>query len=305
MRLRSVPLRLRGSPIIWGFHDVPDREWFERCVEDILSAWKVVPLTEIAAKPRRRRVCAITFDDGLRSVFDVAAPILEAHRVPYTVFVCTEVLVGGPVPWFLRLERVIDRAGVDAVRRRWGLLDQRFREKHDVIIAMKQIPLSLILAGLDELEEEHRVQPPNAEALFASVHELRAMAKADATIGSHTHRHATLSVLEPKEQRLEIEESLTGIEALFGVRAREFAYPNGTPIDFDASTIALLRAAGVHCAVTTTQRHVRSMDDPLVLPRIGLSTGDSYVRRVLKTVVPSVSTTNARERALRSRVGTT
>jgi peptidoglycan/xylan/chitin deacetylase (PgdA/CDA1 family) len=300
--LRRIPMRIRQSPVIWGFHDVPDSAWFERCVRDIVSSWQVLPLMAFGSGGRRPGTCAITFDDGLRSVVDVAAPILDAYELPYTIFVCTDVLSGGPVPWFLRVSRLIDSVGMNVVRGQWSLVDRRFRSKHDIIVGMKQIPISSILAGLDELERRHDVRPPEGAALFASVTELRRLATSNATIGSHTHRHATLSVLPTDEQRREIEVSVERIKALFGTPPREFAYPNGTPIDFDTTTVALVRQAGLEVAVTTTQRHLRSQDDPLALPRIGLTSGDSYPRRVAKVLVPSASTTNARERALRSRV---
>jgi uncharacterized protein YbjT (DUF2867 family) len=70
-------LRLRSAPIIWVFHDVADALWFERCIDEIASAREVLPLAEVARMPRSRKACAITFDDGLRSVLDVARPVLS------------------------------------------------------------------------------------------------------------------------------------------------------------------------------------------------------------------------------------
>jgi peptidoglycan/xylan/chitin deacetylase (PgdA/CDA1 family) len=48
-----------------------------------------------------RRTVAVTFDDGLASVFDLALPVLEKHGIPVTVFLVAGTLTeaGQPVGW--------------------------------------------------------------------------------------------------------------------------------------------------------------------------------------------------------------
>jgi peptidoglycan/xylan/chitin deacetylase (PgdA/CDA1 family) len=75
------------------------------------SAWlarhrRVIGVSEaagrVAATGRlHARVAAITFDDGFRSVFDHAFPVLMRHRLPATVFLVAQTLTpeGRPVDW--------------------------------------------------------------------------------------------------------------------------------------------------------------------------------------------------------------
>ena len=49
---------------------------------------KIVPLADGFAAGADCRV-AVTFDDGYRDNLHVAAPLLQQHRIPFTVFVCT------------------------------------------------------------------------------------------------------------------------------------------------------------------------------------------------------------------------
>jgi peptidoglycan/xylan/chitin deacetylase (PgdA/CDA1 family) len=50
--------------------------------------------------PRPERALAVTFDDGYRSVLDVAFPVLERLGLPGTVFVPTDFVSGdGPMVW--------------------------------------------------------------------------------------------------------------------------------------------------------------------------------------------------------------
>jgi peptidoglycan/xylan/chitin deacetylase (PgdA/CDA1 family) len=299
----EATLSFRTAPIIWVFHGVHDVAWFERCIDEISAVQEVLPLVELAHNPRRRKACAITFDDGLRSVLDTADPVLGARGHPYTVFVCTDVLAGGPVPWFLRVAYLIERLGLDPVKQRWKLTDPAFSGMQQVITGLKQVSLDSILQGLDELEDQYALTPPVPTDLFLSGEEVKSLAATGTTIGSHTHRHPILSLMSAEEQKFEIRESMEVIESVTGRRPIEFAYPNGTPLDFDATTISILRASGIELALTTTQRHLSARDDPLAMPRIGLSDGDSHIRRVFRTIAPSLSMSHMRERRLRSRVG--
>jgi peptidoglycan/xylan/chitin deacetylase (PgdA/CDA1 family) len=109
-----LPVRNRGAAVLC-YHDLgvdptnrtdyylgPDLfrdhlEWIRR--------WglTIVPLAEIVDRHARGRdldgLVAITFDDALAGVLEHAAPLLEAHRAPATVFVVTGVLGIDPPFW--------------------------------------------------------------------------------------------------------------------------------------------------------------------------------------------------------------
>jgi hypothetical protein len=184
---------------------------------------------------------------------------------------------------------------------RWQLNHERFRRPQDLIVGLKEIPVGRIIEGLQELEQRYSISPPSPPTLFLSAEEVRTLSSSGVTIGSHTHRHPILSRLSAQDQKREVEKSVGLVENLTGRRPSEFAYPNGTPLDFNATTIDVLRANGIRLAVTTIQRYVTPAHTSLALPRMGLSDGDSSLRRVLKNVAPSLSLSYLRERRLRGR----
>jgi peptidoglycan/xylan/chitin deacetylase (PgdA/CDA1 family) len=302
MTLVGAALRGRRAPIIWAFHDVRDQRWFRRCIEDIVSAREVLPLAEIVESPRGRDTCAITFDDGLRSVLDVAAPVLRDYQLHYTVFVCTEVIADGRVPWFLRAGNLVDEVGLGVVRPFWGFGDRSIRTKQELIDGLKQVRLDVVLPGLEELEHRFSVSPPDPTELFLSADDVAGLSDGGVVIGSHTHRHPILSLLAIEEQWDEIERSRALITRLTGRRPTEFAYPNGSTMDFDNRTIEALRSLEFEIAVTTVQRHVARTENRLALPRIGVSDGSSSVRRALGAVLPELSLAHFRERRTRNRI---
>jgi peptidoglycan/xylan/chitin deacetylase (PgdA/CDA1 family) len=244
----------------------------------------------------------LTFDDGLRSVAEVAHPVLRELGVPYTVFVCTEALTGGPAPWFLRVASLTELIGIEPLSRRWGLADLGLRNQADLTSALKEFHLDELLAGLDELEHAYGVAPPDPRDVFMSINELRTLAAEGVAIGSHTHRHPILSRLSADEQWAEIEQSASVIHGWIGRRPMEFAYPNGTRLDFNAETKRILRTSGIRLAVTTSQRHVSTAEDPFMLPRIGLSGDEPPAHRLLKPLAPSLARSEVRERRVRSLV---
>lgn len=101
----------RGTVIVYhGVGDVaPERDPYHLLLPQAAFEWqmaylarhrRVVPLEAIVEDrlPRGRPLVAITFDDGYRSVREIAAPILLSHGFPATLFVPTRWL-GQEMGW--------------------------------------------------------------------------------------------------------------------------------------------------------------------------------------------------------------
>jgi peptidoglycan/xylan/chitin deacetylase (PgdA/CDA1 family) len=101
-----------------------------------------------------------------------------------------------------------------------------------------------------------------------TVDELRELG-ARLEIGAHTRHHPRLAALRPAEQRAEIEGSRDDIARWLDRPPAGFSYPFGVPgFDFDATTVALVRAAGFDHAVANASAPVTATSDPLALPRL-------------------------------------
>ncbi|WP_170183677.1 polysaccharide deacetylase family protein [Pseudonocardia hydrocarbonoxydans] len=76
-----------GTPS-WGVNDVRPRD-FERHLQIAVDdGWTFATPAQVLAEPSRR-LLALTFDDGVRSVLHNAAPVLRHHGIPATMFVVT------------------------------------------------------------------------------------------------------------------------------------------------------------------------------------------------------------------------
>jgi peptidoglycan/xylan/chitin deacetylase (PgdA/CDA1 family) len=76
-----------GTPQ-WGVNDVRPRD-FERHLQIAVDdGWTFATPAEVMAQPEKP-LLALTFDDGVTSVLQNAAPVLSHHGIPATMFVVT------------------------------------------------------------------------------------------------------------------------------------------------------------------------------------------------------------------------
>jgi peptidoglycan/xylan/chitin deacetylase (PgdA/CDA1 family) len=73
------------------FHEITDGSWFDTLIARLKQRYRFVPLRALtecyAGGAALDHACHITVDDGDRSFYDVALPVLKKHAVPATLFV--------------------------------------------------------------------------------------------------------------------------------------------------------------------------------------------------------------------------
>jgi peptidoglycan/xylan/chitin deacetylase (PgdA/CDA1 family) len=68
---------------------IPPERLREQLARLLRRGWRTSTFTEAVSRPEQPRTLAVTFDDGLRSVWRLALPVLRELGVPATVFVPT------------------------------------------------------------------------------------------------------------------------------------------------------------------------------------------------------------------------
>jgi peptidoglycan/xylan/chitin deacetylase (PgdA/CDA1 family) len=119
-----------------------------------------------------------------------------------------------------------------------------------------------------------RMDGPESPDARMSWDDLRALARAGVTIGSHAWSHRSLGRLPRDEARAEVERSRRELERRLEQSVTAFAYPFGTRADFSPVTRAILEAAGYDLAFTSQHGAVRPAFDPLTLPRVKVEGGE-------------------------------
>jgi peptidoglycan/xylan/chitin deacetylase (PgdA/CDA1 family) len=163
-----------------------------------LAAFRDAQLTDRALPARP---VLVTFDDGYRSMFEIARPVLRRYRIPATVFVCSDPIRDQQLFWFDAVARAAGEAAVDAVR---ALPDD---ERRAVAAAY-----SAKAAASDPLA------PMTAD-------QVRELADEGFAIGAHTSSHVSLGQSSPRLQQEELESCRVSLESWTGQRVDALAYP--------------------------------------------------------------------------------
>jgi len=256
----------------------PDVAAFHWQMSLLAECFNVMPLYEaLRALDEGRlppRAVCITFDDGYRSVHDLALPILRKFDLPATVFV-TSGFLGSDAGnmWNDRIihavqslpEGTLDLSDIGLACYSLTSLESR-----------KQTALRLTEAGkyLPPEERERLVKRldhmsgTDHDALMLTPEMLATLGQHGVEIGAHTISHPILTSLDDDSARAEIVNGKRQLEALTGKPVRLFAYPNGkVGQDFDARHVEMVRQAGFVAAFTTEAGGITADQDRFQLPR--------------------------------------
>lgn len=199
------------------------------------------------------RPVLFTFDDGYRTVFTLARPILERYGIPAVVLVCSDPVDQRRLLWY------------DAMARARG---------EDEVERIKTLPFNeweVLQAAWSRPADEADPMAP------LTVAEVRALAETPGIeIGAHTAAHPILARGSVEQQCAQIARNKTRLEDWIGRPVTAFAYPNGRPgQDYTADTVALVKGSGFETAFTTRTGFATSREEPLEYSRFLMLAGVS------------------------------
>jgi peptidoglycan/xylan/chitin deacetylase (PgdA/CDA1 family) len=265
-----------------------DADQFEALLDLLGRHYRVVPLAEAVEAtrgPRRpgRPPVAITFDDGYRSVLDVALPLLVRRKMPATVFLATDFIGTGKRLWWDEVDALIARAAErlaptfdrlfrggplagDAWRSLAADPGGRTRLANEAVSRLKYMTEAERETMLAAMRTE--AGPPAAgtdPSPMLDWAEVRRMREAGVDFQSHGAAHLYLDAIPVEAARADLEESTRRIEAELGYRPRYLAYPDGR---HDEALREEIRRQGFLGAVATARGGNRANCDVFRLRRM-------------------------------------
>lgn len=279
---------------------------FREQVDYLKRHYRIIRLSEAVQKMAEGHrfdepTACITFDDGYLNNKTIAFPILRELDAPATIYLATGLIGTQQVHWTARLERAM----MTAEAHRLNLLD----------VGLSEYPLgehygdsfTRLVARLYRFRDEER------ERIFAvAIRRLRGETDGDFScfdmmtwddiheldqsglieFGGHTVNHQIVEPLDNKELRSEVGGSIEVIRQHVKNRSLTFAYPNGTPRDFDFRVRQVLTEHGVIAAVSTIEGINRSTTDLFALRRISIGSNMNFseFRLHVSGIIPSLKT---------------
>lgn len=227
----------------------------------------------------RGPTACVTFDDGYASNRTIALPILEALRIPATIYLTTGLIGTNRLLWTTSLERALVRSPVATLDLTplgqghvpLGSATARRREASRIVEALKVRTVAERERVLRHLHAQLGTPDTDTEGDFAMMDwdDARAMrATGLISFGAHTINHDILSQVDDARLESEVAGSMRAVTDNLGEAARTFAYPNGREVDFDARAAAAVRRAGGIAAMSTREGLNSSGEDPFALRRV-------------------------------------
>ena len=268
----------------------PTRELFEKQMRFLRENYRVVPLDEacreMRGSERSEPGVVITFDDGYRSAYTVAFPILQKYGLPATIYLTVESVETGQVAWYDRifLAMAVAPSGELQLDEQGSWLFQlnspedRLRAALQIVAHLRTLPNSQRCACCALLESRIGLPQNALSSRVLAWEEIHAMHQAGIAFGSHTLTHPVVSQLAPQELQEELGASKCLLEEKLGVPVLDFAFPFGKSSDCSTAALEVLSRSGYRSAVTTVPGVNTPQVNPFELRRLQVGCNGSLAR---------------------------
>lgn len=235
----------------------------------------------------------VTFDDGFKNNLR-AAELVRDHDLPAIVFITTGHIDQVSPIWTVQLGILVLHGGCQVIT--WQGRSYSLRSRSDRETAFQEIRMRLktsdaiarraalnaILAQFQKGDIERLMERfPSLQML--SWKDVRKLNSMGVEIGSHGVWHELHHAKQAISVRTtELADSKVEIEARLGRGCKAFAYPNG---DYCEDSEKEVREAGYESAFTIRSGWIRSMANPMLLPRICPGNSLSSLRRQLMLLI--------------------
>ncbi len=268
----------------------PTRHLFEAQMRFLRENYRVVSLDEVfrelGSGVKSEPGVAITFDDGYRSAYTMALPILRKYRLPATVYLILESVETGQVAWYDRVFLAMAVAPSGELRLDlqgpWRLQlnssQDRLRAALEVVAHLRTLPNSRRRDCCALLEDQIGLPQNALSSRILTWEEIHTMHQAGITFGSHTLTHPVVSQLAPQELEQELGASKCLLEKKLGIPVLDFAFPFGKASDCSLAAIEMLSRSGYRSAVTTVPGVNTPGVNPFELRRLQVGFNGSLAR---------------------------
>lgn len=272
---RLLPRRWRGDATIFVMHRlrrddqrVVDSDFYltvsqlELLLDHIgRRGHEVVSLStllERLASPQedRRPMVALTFDDGYRDNFELAAPVFARRNVPWTLYVASGIIDRTCPYWWGALERLVERRDsidIEIPGLHASLPTRTPLEKQAAYHQIARVARHHGTATCDYLASRYGTSAASLldEDAMTWVELARLARDPLVTIGAHGVTHRALASMPLDEAVAEIVDSRERIRAMTGSICEHFSLPFGTSGTWLPEHAAAIKDAGFRSMVTT------------------------------------------------------
>ncbi len=290
----------RFNPRILMYHGLTEnpttREWtqvaidtFKEQMQYLRQFFHPVSLREMVAMLESGKIephaVTVTFDDGYKSNYDLAYPILKELGIPATIFITSRfvmpqsnrylylwpdlisVILKSHAPTAIDLDDLsLGQYNLSSERNIYSAHNEICERLKSVASTDNENVVAALYERFGDTIDDNRF----SDFSPMTPENVRRLAADDLiTIGAHSQNHPILSRLEPARLEEEIVGSKRDLEEITGVSISEFAYPNGRWRDINREVVEIT-ARHFECAVLTETGLNLTGHNKYLLRRIGI-----------------------------------
>ncbi len=235
--------------------------------------------------------CLLTFDDGLKSQFEVAVPILEQMKIPAVFFLCglpydrREVLTIHKIHWLrsildpnIFIEKIVAKLEMLGSEFSWEMFDpdkiadkffwDDLETKKIKYLLNVVLPPALSKQCVDLLFDEYvGSQEQFCDDFYLSESEVRCLHEHFA-VGVHSYSHQVLGRMGRDSVRAEIRRNIDVVSTMISASPKGISYPYGYKEAVTPMVAEIARQSGLAFGFTVERSFNVTLHEPLLLARI-------------------------------------
>lgn len=270
---------LRLPNTVVNFHVIKNMDWMDQILGLLSNHFEFIGLDELEeyyyGSLTQKNKCHITIDDGDLTVYTDLLPLIKKYRIPISIYVSPRSIKEGRNFWFQEIKDFDLRSLLEYHGKRYGK-KVSFENKDQVYAVLK----AMQIAELDELIADFKQEKgiPDKPRVGMNLEQLMELKNTGLVqVGAHTYRHPILRNETFETAKNEIVGCVEELSQMLGEKVKWFAYPNGVPgLDFGEREMNLLRDCGIRLAFSTENKRFSKADNPLSIPRTGISKGNLW-----------------------------
>jgi peptidoglycan/xylan/chitin deacetylase (PgdA/CDA1 family) len=242
---------------------------FEAHITRLLRDYEVVDLDCVLSGRLPRRALLITFDDGYRSVLDVALPVLSRLGAPSVFFVTGAFLDPRALPLDNLLCWLAPRVGLGSLEHAITGREQRCRTVGELIDSIASLPFTRRMRLSGALADRYSVDQARIRAdsrLFLDPDDLSRCARFGCEVANHTESHVFCRTITTEAEAAgELVGYRAKLEQMTGQPVRAFSYPYGNRRDATELVERILADSGheARFLVESRPNHTRHPGRPI------------------------------------------
>jgi peptidoglycan/xylan/chitin deacetylase (PgdA/CDA1 family) len=219
---------------------------------------------------RPAKYFVLSFDDGMREVYDIIAPILRVKGIPAVFFLNSTTIDNKQLMWRHQVSLLVERAQRERERVPPPLKAHQGRTISEKLLSLRFADKSI----LDEIAEFYEFDSSEylrSRQPYLTTDQILELARQGFEFGAHSASHPCFNDLSIENQKKEISESVRFVRAL-GLPCRYFAFPfhdNGVPV----SVFKYMRELGLVLSFGTSDARIDCV--PFSLQRFALDAENS------------------------------